>query len=143
VAFQSAESTYEYQAYVYGGWRHVDEVREEFLPRAQLKDAAQKTDPAERIKAVQEIAAGKLVPSVRAEADAALKAAFHAAFQKATEAGTVSALREFQHLYPQADDVPAAKQQIHVLFEKTLADFKPRASKPDSVPFVEALLGYM
>jgi hypothetical protein len=143
MAFQSAESTYDYQSYLYGGWRHVDEVREEFLPRAQLKDAAQKTDPAERIKAIQDIAAGKLVPSVKAEAAAALKAAFHAAFQKASEGGTVSALRDFQHLYPQAEDVPAAKQQIHVLFDKTLTDFKPRASKPDSVPFVEALLGYM
>lgn len=142
-AFQSAEDVYDYQSYVYGGWRHVDEVRDEFLPRAQLKVAAQKTNVAERVKAVQEIAGGKLVPAVRAEADAALKAALHAAFESAAYAGTVSALRDFQHLYPQAEDVPAAKARIHELFDKTLADFKPRASKPDSVPFVEALLDYM
>jgi hypothetical protein len=143
LAFQAADSTYEYQSYIHGGWRHVDEVREEFLPSAQLKDAVQKTDVAERIKAIQEIAAGKLVPSVRSRADAALKTALHAAFDSATAAGTVSALRDFQRLYPRAEDVPAAKVRIHELFEKTLSDFKPRASKPDSVPFVEALLRYM
>ncbi len=33
VAFQVAESVYEYQAYLHGGWRHLDEViGEEFLP---------------------------------------------------------------------------------------------------------------
>ncbi len=105
----------------------------------QLKEAAQKTDPAERI-VIQEIAAGKLVPSVRARADQELKAALHAAFEKASAAGTVAALREFQNNYPKADDVAAAKVRIHELFQKTLADFKPRASKPDSIPFVEALL---
>ena len=143
VAFQVAESTYEYEAYLHGGWRHLDEVTEEYLPRAKLKEAAQKTDPAERIKAIQEIAAGKLVPSVRARADQELKAALHAAFEKASAAGTVAALREFQNNYPKADDVPAAKVRIHELFQKTLADFKPRAGKPSSVPFVEALLSYM
>lgn len=143
VAYQRAESVYEYQAYLNHGWRHVDDVTEEFLPRAQLKEAAQKPDVTERIKAIQEIAKGKLVPSVRAKANEHLKAALHAAFEKASTAGTVAALREFQHDYPTAEDVPAAKARIHELFQKTLADFKPRASKPDSIPFVEALLDYM
>jgi hypothetical protein len=143
LAFNNAESSYEYQGYLYRGWRHTEEVTVEFLPRAQLKEAAQKTDVTERIKAIREVAAGKLIPSVRAEADKALKAALHAAFEKASEAGTVSALRDFQKTYPEAEDVPAAKARIHELFEKTLADFKPRASKPGSVPFVASLLAYM
>lgn len=143
VAYQVAESVYEYEAYLHGGWRHIQEVTEEFLPRAKLREAARKTDPAERIKAVQAIAAGKLVPSVRARADQELKAALHAAFEKASAAGTVAALREFQNSYPNADDVPAAKVRIHGLFQKTLVDFKPHASKADSIPFVEALLNYM
>jgi hypothetical protein len=143
VAFQVAESVYEYEAYLHGGWRHIDEVKEEYLPRAKLKEAAQKTDVTERIKAIREIAAGKLVPSVRAKADQELKTALHVAFEKASATGTVAALRDFQHSYPEAADVPAAKARIHELFQKTLVDFKPRASKPDSIPFVEALLAYM
>lgn len=143
IAFQTAESVYEYEGYIHAGWRHIDEVKEEFLPRAKLREVAQKPDPTERIKVIREIAVGKLVPSVRGEADAQLKAALHAAFEKASAAGTVAALREFQHDYPSAGDVPAAKARIHELFQKTLADFKPRASKPDSIPFVEALLDYM
>jgi hypothetical protein len=143
LAFNNAETSYEYQGYLYRGWRHIAEVQGEFLPRAQLKEAALKTDVKERIKAIREVAAGKIIPSVRAEADQALKAAFHVAFEQASAAGTVSALREFQKTYPEAEDVPAAKVKIHELFEKTLADFKPRASKPGSVPFMSALLDYM
>jgi hypothetical protein len=143
LAFNNAESSYEYQGYLYRGWRHIEEVQVEFLPRAQLKEAAEKTDISERIKAIRAVAAGKILPSVRAEADKALKAALHAAFEKASAAGTVAALREFQKTYPEAEDVPAAKVRIHELFEKTLADFKPRASKPGSVPFVASLLAYM
>lgn len=143
LAFNNAETSYEYQGYLYRGWRHTEEVEAEFLPRAQLREAAEKPDIAERIKTIREIAARKMIPSVRAEADKALKAALHAAFEKAREAGTVAALREFQKTYPEAEDVPAAKARIHELFEKTLADFKPRASKPGSVPFVASLLAYL
>jgi hypothetical protein len=113
------------------------------LPRAQLKEAALKTDVAERIKAIREVAAGKIIPSVRAEAGKALNAALHVAFEQASAAGTVSALRAFQKTYPEAEDVPAAKVKIHELFEKTLADFRPRASKPGSVPFMTVLLAHM
>ncbi len=143
VAFNAAESSYSYEAYLRHGWRHLDEVRDEYLPRAKLKEAGEKTDVTERIKAIEAVMADKLIPAVQAEATQALKAALHAAFEKASAAGTVSALREFQKTYPQAEDVPTAKARIHELFQKTLGDFKPRASKPDSVPFVEALLAYM
>lgn len=143
LAFNNAETSYEYQGYLYRGWRHIEEVEVEFLPRALLKEAAGKTDITERIKAIRDVAARKIIPSVRAEADKALKAALHAAFEKASATGTVAALREFQKTYPEAEDVPAAKVRIHELFEKTLADFKPRASKPGSVPFVASLLDYM
>ena len=143
VAFNEAENSYEYEGYLRQGWRHLDEVRDEYLPRAKLKEAVAKTEVAERIKAIREILAQKLIPAVQGEANLALKAALHAAFEQASAVGTVAALREFQKSYPEAEDVPAAKARIHELFLKTLADFKPRASKPDSVPFVEALLGYM
>ena len=143
LAFQDADSSYSYEAYLRHGWRHLDEVRDEFLPRAKLKEAGQKTDVVERIKAIRDVMKQKLIPAVQAEAQAALKAALHAAFEKAVAAGTVAALREFQKSYPEAEDVPAAKARIHELFQKTLADFKPKASKPDSIPFVEALLTYM
>jgi hypothetical protein len=143
VAFNEAESSYEYEAYLRRGWRHIDEVRDEYLPRAKLKEAAAKTDVTERIKAIKAILAEKLIPTVQAEGALLLKAALHAAFEQSKAAGTVSALREFQKSYPEAEDVPAAKARIHELFEKTLADFRPRASKPGSVPFVEALLAYM
>jgi hypothetical protein len=143
VAFNEAESSYEYAGYLRHGWRHIDEVRNEYLPRAKLKEAAAKSDVAERIKALKAVMAEKLIPAVQAEGTALLKAALHAAFEQASAAGTVSALREFQKSYPEAEDVPTAKARIHELFSKTLADFKPRASKPDSLPFVEALLSYM
>jgi len=143
IAFNEAETTYAYSAYLRGGWRHLDEVKTEYLPRAQLKDAAEKIDPEERLHAVEEIAKEQLSPKVRVKADEALKAALHAVFEKASAENTVSALREFQQKHPQAADVPVAQQRIHALFQKTLADFKPRASKPTSIPFVEALLTYM
>lgn len=143
IAFNEAETAYAYDAYLHGGWRHVDEVKSDYLPRAQLKDASAKTDPDERLSAVEEIAKGQLTPAVRAQANLALKAAMHAVFEKDKAQNTVSALRAFQQQHPQAEDVPSAQQRIHELFAKTLSDFKPRASKPDSIPFVEALLGYM
>lgn len=143
LAFNNAESSYQYQGYLYHGWRHKEEVETEFLPRAQIKEASEKTDIPERIKALREVLAKKLIPAVQAEGEAALKIALHAAFEQAVAAGTVSALREFQKTYPDAADVPAAKAKIHELFEKTLADFKPRASKPGSIPFMTSLLGYM
>jgi hypothetical protein len=143
LAFNNAERSYEYLAYLRHGWRHKEEVQAEFLPRAQLKEAIEKPEVAERITAISAVGTGKLIPAVRQEVDAALKVALHAAFDKASAAGTVSALREFQKTYPQAEDVPAAKIKIHLLFEKTLADFKPHASKPGSVPFVASLLDYL
>lgn len=143
VAFNAADNSYAYEAYLRHGWRHLDEVRDELLPRAKLKEASEKPDVIERIKGIREVMAQKLIPTVQAEAQQYLKSAFHAAYEKALAEGTVSALREFQKSYPDAADVPAAKTRIHELFQKTLADFKPRASKPDSVPFVEALLTYM
>jgi hypothetical protein len=143
LAFNNAESSYEYQAYLYRGWRHKEEVEAEFLPRAEIKEAAQKTEIPERIKAIRAVIAKKILPSVRNEGLTALKAAFHAAFEKADATSTVSALRDFQKEYPEAEDVPVAKQHIHQLFEKTLGDFKPRASKPGSVPFMTTLLEYM
>jgi hypothetical protein len=143
VAFNQAESSYEFEAYLRHGWRHIDEVRDEFLPRAKLKEASAKSDVVERIKGIREVMAQKLVPAVQGEAVQHLRAALHAAYEKALAAGTVSALRDFQKSYPDAEDVPAAKARIHELFQKTLADFKPRASKPESIPFVEALLFYM
>ena len=94
-----------------------------------------KTEVAERIKAIREILAQKLIPAVQGEANLALKAALHAAFEQASAVGTVAALREFQKSYPEAEDVPAAKARIHELFLKTLADFKPRASKPSRFLF--------
>ncbi len=143
VAFNTAESSYAYEAYLRHGWLHLDEVREEFLPRAKLKEASAKSEVVERINGIREVMARKLIPAVHAEAQQLLKAALHAAFEKASSAGTVAALRDFQRSYPEAEDVPAAKARIHELFQKTLADFKPRASKPGSVAFVEALLAYM
>lgn len=143
LAFVNAETSYQYQAYLRGGWRHKDEVETEFLPRAQIDEAARKPEIAERILALREVLAKQLTAPVRAHGEAALRAALHAAFERAVGAGTVSALREFQQAYPEAPDVPAAKVKIHELFQKTLADFKPRASKPGSVPFMTALLAYM
>ena len=143
IAFNEADSTDAYGAYLHGGWRHLDEVRSDYLPSAQLKDAVQKTDPAERLAAIETVAKGPISKAVHAKADEALKAALHAVFEKAVAQNTVSALRDFQREHPQAADVPAARARIHELFEKTLLDFKPRASKPASIPFVEALLAYM
>lgn len=143
VAFNKAESSYQYRAYINSGWLNVAEARDEFLPRALIKEALAKTDPVERVKELALVLKEPLIPAVKAEADQAMKLALHATFEKAVAAGTVSALREFQQAYPSAEDVPAAKARIHELFQKTLADFRPRASKPGSLPFVESLLAYM
>ncbi len=143
IAFNEAETSYAYRAYLDSGWRHLNETKTDYLPRAQLKEAAEKTDPDERLKAIEEVAKGDLIPTVRAKANDAAKAALHAVFEKASAQNTVAALRDFEQQHPQAEDVPAAKVRIHELFAKTLADFKPRASKPTSIPFVEALLAYM
>ncbi len=143
IAFNEAETTYAYSAYLDSGWRHLEEVKTDYLPRAQLKEASEKTDPTERLAAIETIAKGQLIPTVRAKAEQGRVAALHAVFEQASARNTVSALRDFQHAHPQAADVPAAQQRIHALFEKTLSDFKPRASKPTSIPFVEALLEYM
>jgi len=114
------------------------------LPRAQLKEAIEKPDVAERITAISAVGAGKLIPAVRREVDAALKVALHAAFEKASAAGTVSALRDFQKTYPQAEDVPAAKTKIHLLrrrlatpralLSSTLLPHRPKSWQPRSAP---------
>lgn len=139
------DSVYGYEDYLHGGWLHKDEVRNELLPRARLKEAKAKATVDERIEAIQKVMSDFPGASIQSEAQKALDDAVHDAFTDAKGKNTVAALRDFQKKYPKAADVPNAKKRIHELFLKTLTDFRPRASKTDPtlVPFVESLLGYM
>jgi hypothetical protein len=139
------DSVYGYDDYLHGGWLHKDEVRNELLPRARLKEAKAKTTTDERIEAIEKVIADFPGASIQAEAQKAHDDAIHDAYMDAKDKNTVAALRDFQKKYPKAADVPTAKKRIHELFQKTLTDFRPRASKTDPVlvPFVESLLGYM
>lgn len=143
-SLQRYGSTWEYEEYADHGHRHVDEVRKTLLPRAQLKDAKDKKTVTDIQKFIDDHAGQDIDPAVKAEADQALLDAIHDEYTKAKDAGTVSALRTFVASYPKAADAPAAKTQIHTLFQKTLSDFRPRATKgdPNMVPFVESLIAY-
>lgn len=134
-----------YEDYLHAGWLHTDEVQNDLLPHAKLKEAVATTSVAERITKIQEVITAYPSGGIRAEADKAMKDAIHAAFEEAKALNTVSALRDFQKKYPKADDVGAAKKRIHELFQKTLTDFRPKASTkdPNMLPFVESLLAYM
>lgn len=138
-------STWELEAYTRHGWLHKDEVQNELLPRAKLNDAKAKTGIDERITEIQKVIDEYPTASCKAEMDAAMKDALHAAYTDAKDKNTVAALRDFQKKYPKAEDVGAAKTRIHELFTKTLTDFRPRASTTDKdmIPFVESLLQYM
>lgn len=68
-----------------------------------------------------------------------------AALREAKEEGTVSAMRGVLKNYPGSSVEADARAALHALYEKTLADFRAKASTADSrvVPFMERLLYYM
>ncbi len=143
IAFSKAkrsDNTYSYEDYLWKGTRHADEVRQNLLPHAELRDAKEK----QSVAAIKDFLVKYPHSSVDAEAQQALKDAIHDDFVTAKNAGTVSALRAFIKDYPKADDVGAAKTAIHRLFEETLADFRPKANVADKnvLPFVQSLLAY-
>jgi hypothetical protein len=134
-------STYTLEAYAHSGGRHADDVRRNLVPRAHLKKAV--AEPREkRVEAVEKFLKDFPASVVEKEAQAALVAALHEEFLART---TVTELREFLKKWPSAADAPAAKAQIHALYEKTFADFKSKANPNDKsvVPVVESLVGWM
>ena len=132
--------TYEWENYINKGGRHSDEVRSVWLAKLELAKAKRTGTP----EGIQDFLKKYPGSSVDAEAQQALKDAYHAMFTQAKDAKTVSALRDFMTKYPAADDVPQAKREIHNLFEKTLTDFRPKANKKDPtvIPFMENLVQY-
>ena len=132
--------TYTWERYIDKGGRHSEEARTVWIPRLELKKAVAVGTP----EAIQEFLAKYPGSSVDAEGQKALVAALHTEFTKAKDAKTVAALRDFAKKWPKAADAPVAKIEIHKLFEKTLADFRPQANKKDPtvLPFVENLIAY-
>jgi hypothetical protein len=68
-----------------------------------------------------------------------------AALKEASSKGTVSALRQFRKNYPQSVVDADAKELIHQLFAKALADFEQEASTKNRalIPFVSKLLAHL
>ena len=132
--------SYDWERYIYKGGRHAEEARNVWIPKLDLRKAQAEGKP----EAIQDFLDKHPGSSVDAEAKTALADALHVEFTKAKDAKTVAALRDFAKKWPKAADAPTAKAEIHKLFEKTLADFRPQANKKDPtvLPFVENLIAY-
>jgi hypothetical protein len=68
-----------------------------------------------------------------------------AAFAEAQRTGTVTALRDFVRDYPNAQQVPQARDVIHQRFEEVKATFMSQANTadPSMLQFMEALLAWL
>jgi hypothetical protein len=68
-----------------------------------------------------------------------------AGLREAKEKGSVTALRDFLRKHPGSVVEKEARDEVHALFQKTLAEFREQASKDDPklLPFMEKLLAYL
>lgn len=128
-----------FEAYLWHGKRHADEVRNEWIWKAALADA-EKTGTAIALRDFL-----KKYPDSPVSKEIQTDKLPRLALNEAKTKGTVSALREFLKEFPKSVVENDAKAEIHKLFTSTLATFKTQASTkdPKMYPFIERLIAYM
>ena len=140
-SLQTYASTPTCETYIRAGGRHADEVKRVTMPRALLNEMVQKKSSL----AIRYCLKKYENSAIQADAMKALDEAIAADFTAAKEKSSVTALREFLRDNPGAPQEPQARAEIHALFQKSLTDFKAKASAsdPNLVPFVEQLLTHL
>ena len=137
----AAEATVSaYKEYLAQGGRHVEEVRDVLLPRAELQTAAAQ-GTVEAVEAFQKAhPTSKIVPEI----DAALRRAMLAELDKAKKASTIAALDEFAKKYPDNGLGPELKAARHTLYAQALAGWKKKAkADAGTVAFMDRLFAWV
>ena len=116
----------QYELYLAQGVRHADEVRDQLLPRVQLRDA----EALGTVDAVQAFADAHPSSKIDADIDAALRRVMLAALEQAKKAGTVTAIDDLAKKYPNHKIDPEIRAARHTLFMQVLDAWKKKA-QPD------------
>jgi hypothetical protein len=126
-----------YRAYLDRGGPRA-EVRDVYLPRAELREAMQ----AGSVEALEAFSAEHQGSKIASEVQGALQAAVTAEFLAASKVGTVTALREFgEKRKAYAFIQPAVQAGVIAIYKNLLAHFIP-GKDPAVASFFERLLGY-
>ncbi len=129
-----------YRAYLQSGSRHAPEVSSLLLPRALLRDA-QKVGT---VEAIEQFIKDNPQPSIRGEAQTALRSALLAELDVAVKAGTLAALDDFSHRHPDAQVDAELASARHGVYEAAFARYAATVTDKSSVslPFVQRLLAW-
>jgi hypothetical protein len=127
-----------YEEYLRRGGRRSDEIREEYLARAELAEAQKKGT----LDALQEYVREHPTTKIGSEVDDAMRRALLVELEKAKAAGTVAAIDDFAKAFPshQVDaEIQAAR---HAVYARALAAWRQKNAQVDAATagFVERLL---
>jgi hypothetical protein len=139
-AVSAAASVPAYQQYLAQGGSHVAEVRDVFLPRAELQSAVQDGS----VEAVEGFLKAHPDSKIGPEIDAALRRAMLAELDKAKKAGTLAALDEFAKKHPDNGLGPELKAARHALYAQALAGWKKKAqADAGTAAFMDRLFAWV
>jgi hypothetical protein len=128
----------QYEQYLSRGGRHVEDVRDVLLARAELYEAQRQGTP----EALQEFVRTHSSAKIGPEIDAAMRRAMLVELDKANATGTVAALDEFVRKYPDNRVEPELKAAKHLMYAKALAAWKQKTkgTDPQTSAFMERLV---
>jgi hypothetical protein len=139
-AAEGSASVAAYQQYLSQGGRHVEEVRDVLLPRAELQTVAAQGS----VEAVEAFARAHPSSKIDPEIHAALRRMIGGELDKATRIGTVAALDEFARKFPDSNLGPELRAARHALYAQALAAWKAKA-RPDAAKsaFMDRLFAWV
>lgn len=114
-----------YKAYAGRGRRHLEEVSQVLLPRAELRLAVADGS----VEAVDAFLREHPRTGIQAEVDAARRAALVAELERTRKEGTLAALLSFAERYPDHGLTKEHDESKHALYARALARYKAEMAK--------------
>ena len=128
-----------FRAYLAHGERHLDEVKNVLLPRAELREA----EHVGTVEAIDDFAAAHPSSAIGDEIASARRTAMLAALESAKRTGTLAALQDFAKRHPDHGLAPELRAAIHGVFAPALEAFRKTPPKdPQARAFIERLFAY-
>jgi hypothetical protein len=130
-----------YKAYLVHGKRHLNEIANELLPRAELKVAI----AAGTVDAIESYIAAHPGTKIGDEVETALRTAMLAELDKAKQAGTLAALDAFAKAHPEHHLEPELAAAVHAVYVAALDKYKtmtPPKDSADELAFMTKLLAW-